>query len=131
MEPVKINLTFTQCKQIQANTGDLRGFIEAVQDQPEFIRSMQDIDEVSELQAILQGGCASGAYMPAVTYFSALECMNEHYEEIEEILNDYCDQYVFDPQSQSWASFATELVSAAVEIWVMQFADTLDGVDWD
>ena len=31
-----------------------------------------------DVASINEGGCASGAYMPAVTYHEALETMNEH-----------------------------------------------------
>ena len=41
----------------------------------------QDISP-SDVAAIVQGGCASGAYMPAVTYYDATQTMNEHGDDI-------------------------------------------------
>jgi hypothetical protein len=36
----------------------------------------------SDIAAILQGGCARGAYMPAVTYRKALATMAEHGDDV-------------------------------------------------
>lgn len=125
-----IRLSLTQCKQLNTNGYCLREFIAEIASQPEFIRSMQPIDSIADLQAIQQGGCASGAYMPAVTYHTALECMAEHYEEIENILADHFTGGLnFDPATETWPTFASRLVAAAVECWVNQF--NLDGVSWD
>ena len=41
----------------------------------------QDISP-QNIAAIVQGGCASGAYMPAVTYHQALETMSEYGDDI-------------------------------------------------
>ncbi|MEE8598927.1 MAG: hypothetical protein V3S69_05375 [Dehalococcoidales bacterium] len=132
-----ITLTYTQIKQMLANvSGDIEAvqkFLIAVEEQPAFIYNMQPLDTVNNLQAILQGGCASGAYMPAVTYHTANLCMAEYHTEIEELLTeDGCDsEWVFNTATDSWACFASKLVASAVEVWVGQFADILDGVDWD
>jgi len=124
-------LTFTQCKQLIANGYDLQDFLESVTtDQPEFIKHMGAIDSISELQAIQQGRCASGAYMPAVTYATALDAMNQHYEEIESILYQHgAEPLTFDHTDETWAGFAVKLVSLAVELWVGEF--NLDDVNWD
>jgi len=127
-----IQLTFTQCKQLVNNGVDLRGFVEQINDQPEFLHFMGKIDSISELHAILQGGCASGAYMPAVTYHTANKCMAECSDSIEEQIADSFEEgIVFNPSTDSWYQFASTLVSAAVESWCYQFNSALEGVDWD
>ena len=127
-----IQLTFTQCKQLLNNGVDLREFIESIEQQPDFIKHMGEIDSISEMQAIIQGGCASGAYMPAVTYAVALECFTEHSNEITDLLEEFgYEDFTFCLKTETLSSFASSMVSAAVECWVNQFQDMLDGVNWD
>ena len=47
----------------------------------------QDIDPCT-LAAILQGGCASGAYMPAVSHREALDTMREHGQEVVDYVQE-------------------------------------------
>lgn len=87
----------------------------------------QDIDG-STVAAVLQGGCASGAYMPAVTYHEALATMNEHGNEILTHLQDYGVLESMDVDtllSGSWAGLACYLVSAAVEDWAASVVDEI------
>lgn len=127
-----IQLTFTQCKQLIENGADLRDFVDSLNNQPNYINSMGTIDSISELQAIIQAGCASGAYMPAVTYHTALEIMSKYSDDIEgEIVDVYPDGLLFTPEIDSWSGLAVKLVSSAVEVWCYRFADVLDGVNWD
>lgn len=124
------SLTFSQCKQLVSNGYDLPDFLEQVTtQQPEFIKSMGAIDSISELQAIQQGGCASGSYMPAVTYHTALQCMSEHHSEVEDLLSDYGPEFTFNPTEDSFATLASNIVAMAVEHWAGSF--DLSGVDWD
>lgn len=113
-------LSFSQCKEIINNGDDLREFLESVTtNQPEFIISMGAIDSIYELKSIKEGGCESGAYMPAVTYCTALKCMTDHYEEIESILQDHgFETFDFNLERESFSGFCVRLVSMAVELWV-------------
>ena len=54
-------------------------------DVPAFIE--QDIT-ASQVAAIIQGGCASGAYMPAVTYYDAKQTMAEHGDDVLQYIED-------------------------------------------
>lgn len=129
---ISVKLTFTQCKQIIENHSreDLEQFIENFNDQPDFLLSMGGVTEISEMQAILQGGCASGAFMPAVTYGTAMQVMCEHSDSVES--NITCvEELTFKPSEDSFSHFCTELVSTAVEDWCQHFSDILDGVNWD
>ena len=74
----------------------------------------QDITP-NDIAAILQGGCESGAYMPAVTYHTARETMNEHGDDVLDYLEEF---YVPElPKGISWSGIACHFLSAAVECW--------------
>lgn len=128
-----MELTFTQCKQIIQNhdRDTLEQFIDDVNNQPEFISSMQPIDSVCDLQAILQGGCASGAYMPAVSYYTASKCMGEHGDDVLDYIEESLGELPEPEKGTSWSGLAVHYLSCAVELWVSQFSDVLDGVNWD
>jgi hypothetical protein len=75
-----------------------------------------------DIEAIQYGGCASGAYMPAVTYWQARETMNQFSDEIfEEIENAIGPIAEASPDLSSWDAFACWCVSSAVELWASQF----------
>ena len=124
---MNIQATFTQCKQITDNGLDLRETIELINDQPIWIVEQHCLD-IADIQAIQQGGCASGAYMPTVTYYTANKVMAEHGDDIFDYIEG---QYGEVPQSNetSWSHMAVFYYSLAVELWAGQF--NLDGVNWD
>ena len=126
-----MNITFTQCKQITDNLygGDsLREIVEQLKDQPEWIEGELSI---ADIQAIQQGGCASGAYMPAVTYHMANDTMAKYGDDVMEYIKDYLGDNYSDliTVDTSWSDLAVKFLSTAVEQWCSQF--DLDGVDWD
>lgn len=98
---------------------------------PEWIN--QDISP-ADVAAIIQGGCDSGAYMPAVTYHQALATMSEHGCEVL----DYIADYIGDPfellaerldgrfSNRSWEGLACFFVSVAVECWAQSIEYELD-----
>lgn len=91
----------------------------------------QDINP-STVAAIVEGGCASGAYMPAVTYHRALATMNEHGDEVFSYIEN-CLGELPSPRedfNDSWAGFACFYVSCAVELWASGAHDWLsqDGI---
>jgi len=96
-------------------------------DVPEWIS--QDIT-YQHIRTIMQGGCASGAYMPAVTYYQALKTMSEHGDAVFDYLDDGdCLAMALESLSchtqspsgltpiQSWAGMACYFLSSAVEQW--------------
>lgn len=134
---MSIQLTFTQCKQIKANCDrmgdDWQDIVERMQEQPEFISKVQSLD-LYDIKAIIQGGCESGAYMPAVTYYTALETMNKYSKAVEQELEasgigEFGDTPVLDSEN-TWSSLAVYYVSLAVELWCGQFVDYLEDVDF-
>tara|TARA_Y100000310_G_C20579916_1_gene762446 strand:- start:846 stop:1211 length:366 start_codon:yes stop_codon:yes gene_type:complete len=66
--------------------------------------------------AIVQGGCASGAYMPAVTYHQASETMSEHGDAVLDYLSEH-DAMLPPPEEASWSGLAVHYLSSAVEVW--------------
>lgn len=127
-----ISLSFSQCKRAIESGIDLRDLVERFNDQPEFITAMQSIDW-HDAQSILQGGCASGAYMPAVTYHTALKTMSEHYDSVESFIEtSYCEtHFEWRVMEENFPSFCTQVLSLAVECWVSQFAEELEVIGWE
>ena len=81
----------------------------------------QDIT-VDDVKAIQQGGCESGAYMPAVTYHQALETMNDHGDHVLEYLEGTYIELT-PPAGAHWAGIAVYYISTAVELWASGFDD--------
>ena len=75
-----------------------------------------------DIEAVRQGGCASGAYMPAVTYCIAVECMYKFGHEIVEYFDrqgygTWHEALQLDPQNDTYAGWCVRVVSLAVEHW--------------
>ena len=77
----------------------------------------QDISPC-DVAAIIQGGCDSGAYMPAVIYYQAMKTMAEFGDDIFEFIQEYDDELPKPNNSISWSGLACFYLSYAVEIWV-------------
>lgn len=76
----------------------------------------QDISAL-DVETIVQGGCASGAYMPAVTYHSALKTMNEQGDEVLQYIEDTMGELPTPDKDISWSGLACFYLSCAVELW--------------
>jgi hypothetical protein len=90
-------------------------------DVPDWIE--QDIT-CSTVAAIVQGGCASGAYMPAVTYHQALKTMSEHGDAVL----GYLSEHVLlspPPDESSWSGIAVHHLSMAVDLWAFNIEGPL------
>jgi len=124
----QVPLTFTQCKQIAA-LQDLRDTVTSMSDQPDWLQHMGGIEDFCTIQAVNHGGCASGAFMPAVTYYQAADTMAKYGDEITEYLTDILGE-VPAIGDDSWSGYMCALCSTAVELWCLQFAG-LDSVNWD
>lgn len=71
----------------------------------------------ADVAAIVQGGCASGAYMPAVTYCKALETMGEHGDDVLQYIEDALGEIPAPRSGESWSGLAVFYLSYAVELW--------------
>lgn len=76
---------------------------------------MEDVSPCDVI-AVYQGGCGSGAYMPAVTYATANAVMAEHGDDVLEFIEQYYGE-IPQPNGQSWSQMASFYLSIAVEIW--------------
>ena len=85
-------------------------------DAPAWIDWRQDISP-STIAAIVQGGCASGAYMPAVTYHDAAQTMARHGDDVLQYIEDAYGELPQPDRSESWSGIAVFYLSCAVEIW--------------
>ena len=90
-------------------------------DVPDWIDQDISLDDINN---IIQGGCASGAYMPAVTYHSALDTMGDHGDEVIQYIEDAIgDLPDVSGEYWSWSGMACKYLSAAVELWCSSVQD--------
>ena len=106
-------------KNLWNNEQDL---IELERGYPAWIESMTP----SDMAAIHEGGCASGAYMPAVTFHNALKTMAEHGNDVLDYIEDsYGDEIPQPEKGTSWSGIAVHYLSMAVELWVSNNMDDI------
>lgn len=88
-------------------------------------------DDISpaDVAAIVQGGCASGAYMPAVTYHTAAETMAEHGDIVLDYISDRLGELPPPGDQTSWRGMACHFLSIAVELWASEAASILESAD--
>jgi hypothetical protein len=76
--------------------------------------------------AICQGGCASGAYMPAVTYWQAIQTMSQHGDEVLDYITDFLGELPPIRSDSSWGQIAVVYLSSAVELYASRAEDNYD-----
>jgi len=85
----------------------------------------QDIS-ANDIAAINQGGCASGAYMPAVTYHTAAQIMANHGDDVLQYIEDSLGELPTIPKGESWSGIAVFFLSYAVELWASSIESELE-----
>lgn len=88
----------------------------------------QDISPY-DVAAIVQGGCASGAYMPAVTYGAALATMGEHGDDVLQYIQDATGGLPQPSADESWSGMACFYLSCAVELWACSVESDLEAFE--
>ena len=86
----------------------------------------------SSIRDICRGGCASGSYMPAVTYYDALRTMSEHGDEVLSYIWEQLGEVpasTDDDSGLSWSRLACHYLSLAVELWASSIECELDDAD--
>lgn len=122
-----MKLTFTQLKQIKSNGVDIRDAIEDLNNIPEWA----NLDSISEIQSIIQCGCASNAHISCF-YADALRIFTDNSNDIEDVLSEYlCEPICWDIQNDTFAQFVSTQLQTAVELICSNFSEMLDGVNWD
>jgi hypothetical protein len=79
-----------------------------------------------DIASICQGGCASGAYMPAVTYHTALQIMNDHGDDVLQYIDDQLGELPQPKRDESWSGIAVFFLSYAVELWASAMQSELE-----
>ena len=79
----------------------------------------------ANIASIIQGGCASGAYMPAVTYYEASQTMAAHGDDVLQFIEDAYGEVPSPPSNSSWSGHACFFLSTAVELWASSIEDEL------
>lgn len=87
----------------------------------------QDISP-NDVAAIVQGGCASGAYMPAVTYHQAAAIMSQHGDDVLQYIQDRLGELPKPGDDISWSGLACFYLSCAVELWASSIEDELSDI---
>jgi len=82
-----------------------------------------------DIAAINQGGCASGAYMPAVTYYDAAQTMAKHGDAVLDYLEEQYGELPIIPDGTSWSDMAVLYLSWAVELWCREHYELADWED--
>jgi hypothetical protein len=90
---------------------------------PEWIES--DISPC-DVASIVQGGCASGAYMPACRYSDAMATMAAHGDDVLQYLHDSHGELPRPPDDSSWYGLVCFYLSAAVETWAYSVKPELE-----
>ena len=80
----------------------------------------------ADVAAILQGGCASGAYMPAVAYSDASTTMGKHGDAVLQYIQDYLGELPKPRDDESWSGMAVFYLSVAVELWARDVVGELE-----
>ena len=94
--------------------------------QPEWITT--DLSP-NDIAAVNQSGCASGAFMPAVEYHTALMTMAVHGDDVLQYLEDMTGQLPTPPNDVCWSGLAVFYLSEAVELFCAINADLEDWED--
>lgn len=81
------------------------------------------------IAAICQGGCASGAYMPAVTYAEANDTMCRHGDAVLDYIQDQLGEMPTPPDGESWQGMACFYLSYAVELWACDVMAQLEELE--
>ena len=88
-----------------------------------------------DIAAINQGGCASGAYMPAVTYYDAAQVMAQHGDDVLQYIEDIDGEIPQPVEGCSYNAIAVGYLSCAVELFCLchehlEDWDNDEPIDW-
>ena len=90
----------------------------------------QDICAMT-VASICQGGCASGSYMPAVTYYQALRTMSDYGDDVFYYIEDTLGELPNPPSGESWRGMACFYLSRAVELWAGDIMGQLENLEME
>ena len=76
--------------------------------------------------AVYESGCASGAYMPAVTYYDANQAMAKYGNDVLEYIEENLGEIPQPQSSESWTGLAVFYLSIAVELFASSVVSELE-----
>lgn len=79
--------------------------------------------------SICNGGCASGSYMPAVTYWKANDIMANHGDDVLDYIAETLGDTPPPPKFESWRGMACYYLSTAVGLWAGDIMDQLEELE--
>ena len=120
-----LDMTFSEIKHVYDTSDFGRNTVQEMIAQPEWITCNHMLDW-NDIRAVIQGGCASGAYMPAVTYFIAAKTMAKHGDDVLQYIENQYGEIPAPSAGESWSGIAVFYLSLAVELWCSQFSDCSD-----
>lgn len=88
----------------------------------------QDICAMT-IASICQGGCASGSYMPAVTYWQALRTMSDYGDDVLQYIEDAFEYIPQPDRGEGWGNLACRYLSTAVELWAGDIMGQLEDME--
>ena len=77
------------------------------------------------IDSINQSGCASGAYLPAVTYYMASQTMADHGDDVLDYIQDAYGELPRPRDDESWSGMAVHYLSLAVELFTSSIEEEL------
>jgi hypothetical protein len=88
----------------------------------------QDICAMT-IASICNGGCASGSYMPAVTYWQANNIMADYGDDVLDYIHSVVGELPKVPSFESWRGMACLYLSCAVELWAGDIMGQLEEME--
>lgn len=88
----------------------------------------QDICAMT-VASICNGGCASGSYMPAVTYAAANNTMADQGDAVLDYILDMLGDIPPPDKNESWTGMACFYLSTAVELWASDIMAQLEELE--
>lgn len=82
-----------------------------------------------DIASICNGGCASGSYMPAVTYCKAVNTMTEYGDDVLDYIVEQMGELPKVPTFESWRGMACLFLSTAVELWASSVMSELEELE--
>lgn len=82
-----------------------------------------------DIASICNGGCASGSYMPAVTYHLAMREMAIHGDSVMDYILDHLGDIPPADKNESWSGMACFYLSTAVELWAGDIMGQLEELE--
>jgi len=122
----KFQLSLTHAKAIVRELGrdGLGRFLDAVNNQPEFLKKLGEFEDVYDIMSVHESGCSGSAHAAAY-YKDAFDCVMQCHESVEEMLEGAGlatpqgeAGVVWNPTSCSFKGFMSTICQTAVEAWV-------------